>query len=85
MQFADSNKMKPTSGTTPSVWAATADTPDESPLSKDTSTDVCIIGGGIAGLTAAYLLARENKSVIVLDDGPIVPWCRASSFAGQAR
>jgi len=71
MQFADSNKMKPTSGTTLSVWAATADTPEESPLSKDTSTDVCIIGGGIAGLTTAYLLARENKSVIVLDDGPI--------------
>jgi glycine/D-amino acid oxidase-like deaminating enzyme len=26
---------------------------------------------GIAGLTTAYLLAREGKSVIVLDDGPI--------------
>jgi len=63
--------MKPTSGTTVSVWAATADTPAESPLSKDTSANVCIVGAGIAGLTTAYLLAREGKDVIVLDDGPI--------------
>src|SRR5882672_55095 len=63
--------MKPTSGTTVSVWAATADTPAESPLSQDISTNVCIIGAGIAGLTTAYLLAREGKGVIVLDDGPI--------------
>src|SRR2546421_442285 len=63
--------MEPTSGTTLSVWAATADTPAEKPLSKDDSADVCIIGAGIAGLTTAYLLAREGKSVIVLDDGPI--------------
>src|SRR6266496_6230756 len=63
--------MQPSSGTTVSVWAATADTPSESPLRRDTSADVCIIGAGIAGLTTAYLLAREGKAVIVLDDGPI--------------
>lgn len=63
--------MKPTSGTTLSVWAATANTPEKPPLSKDTSANVCIIGAGIAGLTIAYLLARESKAVIVLDDGPI--------------
>jgi glycine/D-amino acid oxidase-like deaminating enzyme/nitrite reductase/ring-hydroxylating ferredoxin subunit len=33
--------------------------------------DVCVIGAGIAGLTTAYLLAREGKSIVVLDDGPI--------------
>src|SRR5690349_7005189 len=63
--------MKPTSGTTTSVWMATADVPSEKTLDKDTRTNVCIIGAGIAGLTTAYLLAREGKSVIVLDDGPI--------------
>src|SRR5207302_2798305 len=63
--------MKPTSGNTLSVWAATADTIPASPLSKDTSADVCIVGAGIAGLTTAYLLAREGKSVVVLDDGPV--------------
>ena len=28
-------------------------------------------GAGIAGMTTAYLLGREGKSVVVLDDGPI--------------
>src|SRR5256714_8066031 len=63
--------MQPTSGTTTSVWMATTDVPSENTLSKDISTNVCIIGAGIAGMTTAYLLAREGKSVIVVDDGPI--------------
>ena len=63
--------MEPTSGTTLSVWAATAGTPTEKPLDKDTNAHVCIIGAGIAGLTTAYLLAREGRDVVVLDDGPI--------------
>ena len=63
--------MRPTSGTTVSVWAATTAEPQVSPLAENTSAHVCIIGAGIAGLTTAYLLAREGKAVIVLDDGPI--------------
>src|SRR5437588_9804647 len=63
--------MQATSGITTSVWMATGDTPHQSPLTKDTSANVCIIGAGIAGLTTAYLLAREGKVVVVLDDGPI--------------
>jgi glycine/D-amino acid oxidase-like deaminating enzyme/nitrite reductase/ring-hydroxylating ferredoxin subunit len=63
--------MEPSSGTTTSVWIATGNTPHEEPLSQDTGADVCIVGAGIAGLTTAYLLAREGKSVIVLEDGPI--------------
>src|ERR1041385_8706187 len=35
------------------------------------SQHVCIIGAGIAGLTTAYLLAKEGKHVVVLDDGPL--------------
>src|SRR5438477_11997583 len=63
--------MQPTSGTTTSVWMATADVPSEKTLGQDTKTDACIIGAGIAGLTTAYLLTREGKSVVVLDDGPV--------------
>src|SRR5438874_9572151 len=63
--------MRPTSGTTTSVWMATTEVPAETALNKDTSTNVCVIGAGIAGLTTAYLLAREGKSVVVLDDGPL--------------
>src|SRR5437868_5319483 len=63
--------MRPTSGATTSVWMATTQVPSETALGKDVSANVCIIGAGIAGLTTAYLLAREGKSVVVLDDGPI--------------
>src|SRR3954462_7488758 len=61
----------PDTGTTTSVWMATAHMPVQSVLNNDETTEVCIIGAGIAGLTTAYLLSREGKSVIVLDDGPI--------------
>src|SRR5437764_13650950 len=54
-----------------SVWMATADVPSYAALIDDAHTDVCIVGAGIAGMTTAYLLAREGKSVVILDDGPI--------------
>src|SRR2546423_8619197 len=63
--------MQPTSGTTTSVWMATADPPIKKVLERDTSANIVVIGAGIAGLTTAYLLARAGKAVIVLDDGPI--------------
>jgi glycine/D-amino acid oxidase-like deaminating enzyme/nitrite reductase/ring-hydroxylating ferredoxin subunit len=40
---------------------------DRPPLSADRTTDICVIGAGIAGLTTAYLVAREGRSVTVLD------------------
>jgi glycine/D-amino acid oxidase-like deaminating enzyme/nitrite reductase/ring-hydroxylating ferredoxin subunit len=43
----------------------------ETPLTEDAWADVCIVGAGIAGMTTAYLLSKEGKSVVVLDDGPI--------------
>ena len=33
--------------------------------------EVCIVGGGLAGMLAAYLLARERRAVMVLDEGPL--------------
>ncbi|HEU4376773.1 MAG TPA: FAD-binding oxidoreductase, partial [Telluria sp.] len=36
-------------------------------LDSDTRADVCVIGAGIAGLTTAYMLLREGKSVVVID------------------
>ena len=54
-----------------SIWMATGNREALSPLSEDTNADVCVVGAGIAGMTTAYMLAREGKSVVVLDDGPI--------------
>jgi len=56
---------------TQSVWAATTDRPEFLPLASDITTDVCIVGAGIAGLTTAYLLTKAGKKVAVLDDGEI--------------
>src|SRR5262245_51981659 len=63
--------MKPETEQSTSVWMATVTIPDVPMLTTDLQADVCIIGAGIAGMTTAYLLAREGKSVVVLDDGPI--------------
>ena len=54
------------SGST-SVWHASATLPDFPPLKGDGYADVCVIGAGIAGLTSAYLLLRDGKSVTVID------------------
>lgn len=63
--------MQDDSQTSNSIWMATADTPLQPRLQDNVRTDVCIIGAGIAGLTTAYLLSQEGRSVVVLDDGPI--------------
>jgi glycine/D-amino acid oxidase-like deaminating enzyme/nitrite reductase/ring-hydroxylating ferredoxin subunit len=63
--------MKDDSQANNSLWMATAETPSQPRLQENIRTDVCIIGAGIAGLTTAYLLSQEGRSVVVLDDGRI--------------
>src|SRR5678816_4837529 len=62
--------MKRGSGTSKSVWMGTT-MPSFPPLAKDITTEVCIVGAGIAGLSTAYFLAEAGRSVVVVDDGPI--------------
>src|SRR3712207_6132980 len=63
--------METDSGRTTSVWMATAGEADSERLTGDSRADVCVVGAGIAGLSVAYHLSREGKSVVVLDDGPV--------------
>jgi glycine/D-amino acid oxidase-like deaminating enzyme/nitrite reductase/ring-hydroxylating ferredoxin subunit len=54
---------------TRSLWARSR-LPTAGPLEGNASADVCIVGAGVAGLTTGLLLAREGRSVVILDDGP---------------
>jgi glycine/D-amino acid oxidase-like deaminating enzyme/nitrite reductase/ring-hydroxylating ferredoxin subunit len=78
--------MRSDSGETTSPWMATDETPRFPPLGGDARADVCVVGAGIAGLTTAYLLAREGRSVVVLDDGPVGggETCRTTAHLSNA-
>jgi glycine/D-amino acid oxidase-like deaminating enzyme/nitrite reductase/ring-hydroxylating ferredoxin subunit len=56
-----------------SFWLDTAHPVRQMPLPGDAQADVCVIGAGIAGVTTAYLLVKEGRSVILIDDG--TPGC----------
>src|SRR5256714_6840353 len=58
-------------GAKPSFWERTAQKFYTTPLTENLMADICVIGAGIAGVTAAYLLAREGRGVVLIDDGPI--------------
>src|SRR3954454_4238212 len=50
-----------------SLWLHDATGLGAPPLTEDLEVDVCVVGGGIAGITAAYELARGGRSVVVLE------------------
>jgi glycine/D-amino acid oxidase-like deaminating enzyme/nitrite reductase/ring-hydroxylating ferredoxin subunit len=52
--------------TTP-YWATSATFPPFAKHAEDAETDVVIVGAGVTGLTAAYLLAKAGKRVVVLE------------------
>lgn len=41
--------------------------PATNPLNDHVKCDVCVVGAGIAGLTTAYLLAKEGRDVVVVE------------------
>jgi glycine/D-amino acid oxidase-like deaminating enzyme/nitrite reductase/ring-hydroxylating ferredoxin subunit len=57
-------------GTT-SIWMDVPIPHTRGRLPFRSATDVCIVGGGITGLTTAYLLARAGKRVVVLEAGEL--------------
>ncbi len=59
--------MKRESGASLSVWMDDVVMPATQKLTENLTCDVCIVGAGLAGITTAYLLAKEGKKVIVLE------------------
>ena len=53
--------------TTTSYWRDSVEIPDFPSLEKDLQTDVCIVGGGITGITAAYVLTKAGLKVVLLE------------------
>src|SRR6187431_3090018 len=58
--------MKPHPDTLP-YWIDSAKLPRFPKLERDENVDVVVVGGGITGLTAAYLLTREGARVALLE------------------
>lgn len=53
------------------LWAAIRAPVRRSELPPRSEVDVCVIGAGMAGMSAAYELSLRGKRVLVVDDGPI--------------
>lgn len=59
-----------TSGARISCWYKDVQPFATEPLgNRQLKADVCVIGGGLAGVSSAYMLQREGKSVVLLEDG----------------
>jgi glycine/D-amino acid oxidase-like deaminating enzyme/nitrite reductase/ring-hydroxylating ferredoxin subunit len=57
--------------TTSSIWQLLTQPIHRPPLTEQAHLDVCVIGAGIAGLSAAYELAAAGRKVTVVADRPI--------------
>jgi glycine/D-amino acid oxidase-like deaminating enzyme len=67
----------------PSLWAATAPPPPETaPLEGAVRSDVCVIGGGYTGLSAALAVAEAGAKPVVLEAAEI-GWGASGRNNGQ--
>ena len=64
-----------------SIWIHTTKAVTYPSLEKDLKVDCVIIGGGIAGLMAAYFLQNEGKKVAILEANTLVSGTSAYTTA----
>lgn len=53
-------------------WRDSIELPAFEPLGEDIQADVAIVGGGITGITAGYLLQKEGFEVVILEASEIL-------------
>lgn len=52
---------------TTSSWISTVQNPSYGPVSSDVTVDAVVVGGGITGVTAAYLLKQAGRRVALIE------------------
>lgn len=50
-----------------SYWMNSVSLPNFSELKHNLITDICIVGGGITGLSTAYYLTKQGYHVCILE------------------
>lgn len=55
-----------------SYWRDSISLPSFPKLSNDIEAEIGIVGGGISGITTAYLLAKEGLNVVLLEAGELL-------------
>ena len=78
-----SSSLAPSSHHAPSYYAATTnESIDGERLEETVQADVCVIGGGFTGMSAALHLARRGRSVVLLEQS-LVGWGASGRNGGQ--
>jgi glycine/D-amino acid oxidase-like deaminating enzyme/nitrite reductase/ring-hydroxylating ferredoxin subunit len=68
-------------GTLEPYWLASTPKTDYPTLEQDITVDITIVGGGMAGITSAYLLKKEGFKVAVIDADKILQGTTAHTTA----